>query len=259
MSSWNVNAVEFRVYRVHDPVQFFQQIEDPHRFGEQSPAPPRGLTWLERIHSWKRSLRAGIRRSLRAQFTESPSAHFESALAGGAAPAANGPKGTHFAEAPLLNSQQMVLSFYQPIKSHARWEEETIPIGIADKGVYLVEAVYGQLRAYTLLIVSDMVMVTKHDNRRIVNLLLDRSGGQPLRGVKVDSMVRDESIEEVESDSNGMAELRQPSSPGKDLRLVAHRGQDFAVASIDAGMLNNQAGHLPPRPHRPFQGHFASA
>ena len=242
MSSWNVNAVEFRVYRVHDPVQFFQQIEDPHRFGEQSPAPPRGLTWLERIHSWKRSLRAGIRRSLRAQFTESPSAHFESALAGGAAPAANGPKGTHFAEAPLLNSQQMVLSFYQPIKSHARWEEETIPIGIADKGVYLVEAVYGQLRAYTLLIVSDMVMVTKHDNRRIVNLLLDRSGGQPLRGVKVDSMVRDESIEEVESDSNGMAELRQPSSPGKDLRLVAHRGQDFAVASIDAGMLNNQAG-----------------
>jgi hypothetical protein len=121
MSSWNVNAVEFRVYRVHDPVQFFQQIEDPHRFGEQSPAPPRGLTWLERIHSWKRSLRAGIRRSLRAQFTESPSAHFESALAGGAAPAANGPKGTHFAEAPLLNSQQMVLSFYQPIKSHARW------------------------------------------------------------------------------------------------------------------------------------------
>ncbi|MGP8247123.1 MAG: MG2 domain-containing protein, partial [Bryobacteraceae bacterium] len=242
ISAWNVDAVEFRVYRGHDPVQFFKQIEDPHRFGEQSPAPPRGLTLLERIHSWKRSLRAGIRRSLRAQFTESPSAHFESALSRGAAPAANAPKGTHFAEAPLLNSQQMVLSFYQPVKSHSRWDEETVPIGIADKGMYLVEAVRGQLRAYTLLIVSDMVMITKHDNRRVVNLLVDRTSGAPLRGVTVNSMTRDESIEQVESDANGMAELHQPASPGKDLRLVARRGQDFAVASIDAGMLNGGAG-----------------
>src|SRR5262249_28016132 len=87
LSAWNVDSLEFRVYRVADPVRFFQQMEDPHHFGTNPPRPPRERTRLERIVRWKRSLRADIRRSLRAQFTESPSAHFESLFPRGTRPA----------------------------------------------------------------------------------------------------------------------------------------------------------------------------
>jgi uncharacterized protein YfaS (alpha-2-macroglobulin family) len=239
VSAFNVDSVEIRVYRVNDPVQFFRQVEDPHQFGGQVARPPRERTLLERIHAWKRGLRANIRRSLRAQFTESPSAHFESMFPRRSAPAA-GAKGTHYAEAPLLNSQQLVLQFVQPVHTSSRWDRETVPIGVADKGVYLVEAVRGELRAYTILMVSDMVMITKAAAGRIVNMLVDRNTGQPLSGVNVAALIRDGSAGSAESDANGVAELHPSGLPnGSDLRLVAWRGRDFAVNAIGGMMPPN--------------------
>src|ERR1044071_3337028 len=148
-SAWNVDSLEFRVYRVNDPLVFFQQLEDAHQFGGNVARPPRERTLLERVHAWKRGLRANIRRNLRAQFTESPSAH----LGTRSQPAAAKPgsRETHYAEAPVLNQQQLVLSFVQPVRGHSRWERETVPLGVSEKGVYLVEAVRGDLRAYTIL------------------------------------------------------------------------------------------------------------
>src|ERR1039458_9381772 len=153
-----------------EPVKFFQQIENPHQFGARTPAPPRDPTLLERIHYWKRSLRASIRLGLRAQFTESPSAHFET-LFPPKSTAPTGARETHYAEAPVLNAQQLVLSFVVPVQSRNRWERQTVPVNVAGKGVYIVEAVKGELRAYTVLMVSDSVLITKTGKGRIVNML----------------------------------------------------------------------------------------
>ena len=161
LTAWNVDTLEFRVYRVDDPVQFFQQLESAHEFGGRAPRPPHQRTLLERIHTWKHGLRTSIRRGLRAQFSESPSAQWENAFAGSSKPAASAPAatGTHYAEAPLLNSQQLVLTFQHQPKSHNRWESQSVDVAVKDRGVYLVEAVRGDLRAYTILMVSDLVMV----------------------------------------------------------------------------------------------------
>ena len=159
LNAWNVDSLAFRVYRINDPVKFFEQLEDPHQFGGNGRRPQRDLTLLERLHDWKRGLHAQIRRSLRAQFSEPPSQHFTTVLPK-ELPA--GAKGTHYAEAPVLNAQQLVLSFRQPVVSQSRWERATVEIGVKDKGVYLVEAVARDLRANTILIVSDLAMVTKN-------------------------------------------------------------------------------------------------
>src|ERR1017187_5016030 len=53
LTAWNVDTLEFRVYRVDDPVQFFQQLESAHEFGGRVPRPPHQRTPLERIHEWK--------------------------------------------------------------------------------------------------------------------------------------------------------------------------------------------------------------
>src|SRR3954451_7952562 len=194
LSAWNIDSVELRVYRVNDAVQFFQQLEDPHQFGGRVPRPPQRRTVLERVHRWKRTLRADIRRSLRAQFSESPSAHLVSAKPG---PAAPGAKGTKYSEIPVLNSEQLVLSFIQPVKAHSRWDQETVDIGVQEKGVYLVEAVRGDLRAYTILMVSDAVLITKTARGRIVNMLVERNSGQPIAGASIAMLARDRRLGEV--------------------------------------------------------------
>src|SRR5437762_10003583 len=71
MWSQNVDTLEFRVYRVRDPILFFQRLEDVHRFGAGA-APRRNrkeLTFIERFHALKVRARTAVRNGLRAQYT----------------------------------------------------------------------------------------------------------------------------------------------------------------------------------------------
>jgi alpha-2-macroglobulin len=186
---------------------------------------------LERIHAWKHSLRTSIRLGLRSQFTESPSAHMESILPAAAKPAP-APGGTQYAVAPLLNSQQLVLSFNHPVKSRNRWDSQPVELGVKDRGVYLVEAVRGELRAYTILMISDLVMVTKTGNGRIVNFLVDRATGQPVHGAQIYLLARDARKAAAESDASGLAEIPVTDTKSDDLRLVARSGANYAVTTL---------------------------
>jgi len=229
LNAWNVDSLAFRVYRIDDPVKFFAQLEDAHQFGGRVPQPPRDRTWLERLHSWKRGLHAQIRRALRAQFTEPPSAHFESWLPKETKPAS---KETHYAEAPVLNSQQLVLSFQQPVLSQSRWERSTVDIGVKDKGVYLIEAVHRDLRAHTILIVSDIAMITKTGKGRVLNLVVDRTSGQPVAAAKIALLARDQSLGEAATNTDGIAEMPLAAARPNDIRVVARMGADFAVNTL---------------------------
>src|ERR1022692_4151816 len=230
LSAAHLDSLEFRIYRIQDPVKFFQQIEDPHQFGGRVPAPSREPTLLERIHSWKRSLRVDIRRSLRAQFSESPSAHLANALPH--QPAKPGDRGTYYAETPLLNSQQLVHSFVQPVEGHSRWDRETVELGIKEKGVYLVEAVRHDLRAYTILVVTDVVMITKTGKGRIVSLMVDRTTGEPIRDAKLWLLQKDGHRQESVTNPEGIGQLRMEEERPDDVRIVGQRGGDFAINSL---------------------------
>ena len=61
--------LEFRLYRVNDPVVFFQKLEDDHNFGGRAPQRQGKLTPLERLRAWKQRQRTALRDLVRAQFT----------------------------------------------------------------------------------------------------------------------------------------------------------------------------------------------
>src|SRR5215469_15063242 len=65
----NVDVLEFRVYRVQDPLRFFEQLDDVHQFGPQySPHEKvEERTWLERFHDWKMAMWWRIRNFFRYQ------------------------------------------------------------------------------------------------------------------------------------------------------------------------------------------------
>jgi uncharacterized protein YfaS (alpha-2-macroglobulin family) len=241
VSAWNVDSLEFRVYRINDPVQFFEQLESAHEFGGRAPRPPREQTLLERIHQWKRGVRTGIRLGLRRQFTESPSSHLEDLLPHSAP--ASGPGGTQYAVAPVLNSQQLVLSFRRPVKSRNRWDSQPVDLAVKDRGVYLVEAVRGDLRAFTILMISDLVLVSKTGKGRIVNYVADRTTGEPVPGAQLFLLARDARKGAAESDATGFAEIPIADTKADDLRLVARKGSDYAVNTLASYAFETSRDH----------------
>src|SRR5260370_231385 len=70
MWSQNIDSLEFRVYRVKDPILFFQKLEDVHRLGTgNAPRKAGQITLIERFHQLKTRARNAVRTSFRAQYT----------------------------------------------------------------------------------------------------------------------------------------------------------------------------------------------
>jgi alpha-2-macroglobulin len=244
LTAWATDAVQIRVYKVRDPIAFFKGLDDSHSFGGQPPRRGRKLTLIERIHDWKRELRRNIRLNLRGQFTESPRAQFAKLLpqrrkvAPASTPAS---RATYFAQAPVLNQEQLVLSFIQPL-NRSNWSRETVNIDTKGKGVFLVEAVRHNLRAYTILMVSDMVLLTKTGREHAMGFLADRATGEPVSGGDIEVMARREGPAIITTNNDGLATLPilGASTDSEDKRIVALHGDDVAFSELASGLLRNQ-------------------
>jgi uncharacterized protein YfaS (alpha-2-macroglobulin family) len=243
LNGWNIESLDFRVYRIDDPKKFFRQLDRPHEFGGTSPV-PHTRTFIEDLRSWKRSLHAGIRRELRAQFTDPPSQHFDALLPKPASTPTTKTDPSRFAEAPLLNSQQLVMAFTRPVKAASRWEREDIEVPVTDKGVYLVEAVHHDLRAYTILFISDLAMVSKSGRGQIVNFLVDRKTGQPMPGIEIEAIGSKKVSATAKTDSDGIAEIH--GLPAGETMLFARNGRDFAINSVgwEGASADEWAGYI---------------
>ena len=226
-------AVHIRVYRIKDPVEFYRKMESPHNFGAAERQSFNKKSFLGSIRIWKHSLRRRIRLFLRGQFTESVSAHFKS-------PAKQEKKATprtrenYFAEAPLLNRDQLVLSFIQPLGKQ-NWSSVNVPIRVSGKGIYLVEAVSGSLRAYTIVIKSNLVFVTKTGRERILGFVADRTSGEPVSAATVSVMKRNGTPATFSTNSDGLTDIRADANAGldsDDLRIVVRKGDDVTINSL---------------------------
>ncbi len=232
MNAWNVDALDFRVYRIKDPVRFFEQLEDAHMFGGQAPKPPRELTLLERFHRFKSEWRHGMINLVRYQFSRDSRAQIREALS--RHPARSG-KVASFAEAPLLNSQQVVATWHQPVTSQERWDVQTVPVEVKGKGVYLVEAVNKSLRAYTIVIVSDLAMITKQAPGRAVAFIVNRKTGEPVTNAEL--LLWSNASAHAQSwhtNAQGLVDTPVTADRNSDLRLMARAGADFTVSTLAA-------------------------
>lgn len=235
LTAWDVDAVQIRVYRVKDPMLFFERLEDSHSFGGRAPRPGGKRTLIERIHDWKGGLRRSIRLNLRGQFTESPREQFAKLFPERASPATQASRATYFAQAPVLNQDQLVLSFVQPLKRN-NWSQQAVEVATKGKGVFLVEAVHGKLRAYTILMISDMVLVTKAGREHTLAFLADRESGEPVAGADVGVMERNQEPKLAKTDGDGLATLPIANAEGSaapdETRVLATHGDDVAFGDL---------------------------
>jgi uncharacterized protein YfaS (alpha-2-macroglobulin family) len=239
--SSGVNDLEFRVYRVNDPQKFFEQLDDVHNFGRSSPRERvEEKTWLERFHDWKHAMWISIRDFFRAQFSRQARAEIRqkqeqrTRMTGAVV----------FAQVPLLNQQQLVARWHQQMSSEMFSESLSIPVESLSSGVYVVEATDGNLRAYTLLIVSQLALIAKTAPGQVLSYVVNRRSGEPIPGVSVAAWANRMELASLQTDSQGLAQASlQPSAANaesssgdapRDLEnawILARQGADVAIVA----------------------------
>ena len=225
-----VEALEFRVYKVNDPARFFEKLDNVHSFGHVSPKEQiETPTLLERFHDWKDELWFEIWDFFRYQYSSRVRAQIREKQ--GRARKSEMGEAAVFAQVPVLNGKQLVARWHQQMPPHFFAETEEVPVNALAKGVYLVEATNGELRAYTIVIVSELGVVTKTTVGQIVTFAADRRTGAPVAKAKVLVWTDKKEQTRLESDADGLAEAALPQGKYEDVRVLAMHGDDVALVT----------------------------
>src|SRR6185295_18636260 len=160
-----IDHMDFRVYRVDDPVKFFKQLDDPHQMGEGEKYQLIATlkiepSTLERVREIKVAVFKSIKDYFRNQLRRLTRESLNQKL---------GREGDRqplnvadYARVPLLNPDRLVRSWRERLTPLDEvYDTRMVMLGKWDPGVYLVEAVNEGLRAYTIAIVSDLTMINK--------------------------------------------------------------------------------------------------
>jgi hypothetical protein len=242
----NVDALEFRVYRVNDPVKFMENLRELHSFG-----PEQGFlgkeriderTWLEKFHDWKTNLWESIRDFFRGQFSHAArsalrakqsSIQRRSRIVGEA----------EFAQIPILNQSQLVSRWRQLVPATYISDTNDLAVPKLSAGLYLLEATDGRFKAYTLLMVSEMALVTRTASGGVTAYVVDRVTGQPVAGAKVDAGFGQRLLDSATTDASGTAQLAVPSDKSEqdNFWVIAGKGDEFAASTPSSWALTMSA------------------
>jgi uncharacterized protein YfaS (alpha-2-macroglobulin family) len=226
-----VRSLDFRLYRVENASEFLSQLPDAHSFGNRTSALPRERTPLERFAGWKRKLRANLQQSVRAQFSDTAKSQWRARSEPAPIPAKDSTaKGTSYAALPVLNEKQLLKSWRENVTTRDMYSQQTVDIPVATPGLYLVEAAANNLRAYTIVSVSQMAVLTKTQPGQAWARVVDRISGRALAGVDVEFRSAQKSHAKTKTDENGFAKFSAEDS--SDVFALATRGQDVAFDAL---------------------------
>jgi uncharacterized protein YfaS (alpha-2-macroglobulin family) len=229
----HLTQLDFRVYRVRDAFTFFAGLRDPHQLGSEERPVPQERSWIERIADWKTGQRRTIRSFFRGQI--SPDYRVQRRASRDKAEIAQRVtlNQTSFAQVPLLNPDQLITAWRELLPDYRDAEMRRIPLEVKEPGVYLVEAVSGVLRAYTIVIVSDMGLVTKVSPGQMVVFAADRFTGEPKPSCEIRVLSNQSVVGRAQSNADGIAALSLPPIAAETLVSVAQCGTE--VAATDPG------------------------
>src|SRR5579864_6123480 len=228
----DVPALEFRLYRVNDPAKFLEQLRDVHGFGAGHYGPKEEIeekTWIERFHDWKHGLWINIRNFFRGQFSTRSRTQIREGQ--GQKRKSQLGSATMFAQVPLLNSKQLVARWRQEVPNQFFSDRQDVPVESLDKGVYVVEVTDGSLRAYTLLVVSELALVTKSAPGQLLAFTAERRGGNPIGGTKVEIWAAHKQLATTQTDAQGLSLISLSTEHSQDTRIVATHGKDVAIVA----------------------------
>jgi len=234
-----VPRLDFRVYKVRDPFAFFSNLRDPHQLGSSEVQVEQERTWIERIADWKRGQRQAVQRFARAQASHTYRAARRAAGDQAVVAQRMVLNANTFAQVPLLNPDQVVTTWRELLPNHRDAEVRRVPVDLPQPGIYVVEAVNDLLRAYTIVIVSDVGLVTKTSPGQMLFFAADRFTGEPAADCAVRVIVSQKTVAEGRTSADGLFEAALPEQPIENVVGVAQCGGQ--MAATDPGSWSLQA------------------
>jgi uncharacterized protein YfaS (alpha-2-macroglobulin family) len=264
-----VESLDFRVYKVKDPVKFFRQLDNPHQVGEDEEAEvgksvEKQPTFLERLRALKSWGYGHIKTYVRQQLQNQSRKGFNQRFRPEEDDTSNRTPlnvATDFARVPLLNPDQMVTSWREKLPPlEDVYDRKMISLGKREPGVYLVEAVHDDLRAFGILIVTDLATVqkTSKDGSMLV-YAVERKTGQPREGVAVQVIRKKADVTKGATDKQGLLKLQvveqkppakqdeeeeaaadeeeaapEESQTSDSYLVMASQGDNFAISDLDS-------------------------
>ena len=248
-----VDSLDFRVYLVKDPFRFFRQLNSPHQLGEEDRADVAEVaaaavskpSFLEKLRSFKSSVYRAAKNYFRGQLRRESRTAFNDKFRSGQQLPLND---ADYARVPLLNPDQRVGSWRQVLTAtENEYDTRMIPLDKLNPGVYLIEAVNGDLRAYTIVVVTDLTMINKttRDGQMLI-YAVDRKSGEPRADVQVEVVKGKKVVATGKTDGGGVLKTSVRKDPptrreGEAASLegvensylvLARRGDQFAVSDL---------------------------
>ena len=265
-----VDHLDFRVYQVRDPRKFFTGLKDPHQMGEDEQQEvattlPHRKSFLERLRTFKRWAFSGIQAFVRGQLQHDSRAAFNQKFRKEADPIRTPLNVSDFARVPLLNPDMLVSSWREPLPPlENEYDQRMIPLGHRAPGVYLVEAVQNDLRAYTVVVVTDLTMIDKttRDGELLV-YTVDRKTGEPRPGAQIEVVKDRKTVASGTTDNQGILrtkiEKKKPAAkavgdeeaaaePAPDetesqpLLILAKQSNNFAISDLGSFFSGYEGG-----------------
>ncbi|HET6980441.1 MAG TPA: MG2 domain-containing protein [Pyrinomonadaceae bacterium] len=250
-----IDSLDFRVYRLNDPRQFFTQLSDPHQIGEEereqvAPNLSARRSLLERIRAVKVWAYAGIKDYFREHLKQDTRRTFNQTFR--ATPNRIPLNVADYPRLPLLNSNQLVSTWREQLPFlEKQYDQRSIPIGKRESGVYLVEAIGGELRAYTIVVVTDLALVEKLSaSGDLLVYAVDRKSGMPRADTRVEIVRERNTIASGRTNSEGIFRTKIPSKtdevePDDDeandsnFIILGFDRENFAISDLDSFYFSN--------------------
>ena len=234
-----VDKLDFRVYRVNDPQRFFSGLSNPHQMGEDEQVELTAKlehkpSLLERLRSIKSWAYSGFRNYLRAQLNSQTRRSFNQKFRADDASRRTPLNIADYARVPLLNEKQLVTSWREPLPPPLEnvYDRRMVPLGKREAGVYLVEAVNENLRAYTVVVVTDLAMVEKSSpNGELLVYAVNRVSGEPQANTQVTILKSRKTVTTGTTNADGIFRTRMETKTGEE---EAEADTDVPVVDNDA-------------------------
>ena len=260
----NIDHLDFRVYRVKDPNKFFKQLDDPHQMGEKekeeiSQGYGVRISLLERTHRLKISLFTAVRDYVRTHLLKQHRETFNQKFRKETEPTRTPLNVADYARVPLLNPDQKVKDWREPLPPlENQYDSRMVTVGKQEPGVYLIEAVNGDLRAYSIAIVSNLTMIEKTTkDGQVLVYVVDCKTGAPHEGVSIEVTKSKQVLASGTTDKSGVfkTEVKQPTAKegaeentdeeesNKSAYLIMARERDnFVISDVESFYFGGEGG-----------------
>ncbi len=140
-------------------------------------------------------------------------------------------RGGDFDLFPVLKGYKLLKKMDYRLKKGKRyWSYTKIPLGLKKKGVYLVEGVYKNKAAYTVVIISDISFVAKSYRTGRLVFVTHRKTGKPIKGAEIAIYKNKKRIKVGKTNSQGLFQYKSSKGEGNRVIIFAQKGKDFSLS-----------------------------